>query len=95
MVVDGRLVRGVEPALDYYRERTGLIVDPASIDYYRRLYGLFLVLMSQSAAHKLERGDRFCRLTWVASEILHRAQSALGMAIGIAQAAKPVPGQLG
>ena len=51
--------------------------------------------MSQSAARKLDEGDRFCRLAWVATEILHRAQSALGMAVGIAQAAKPVPGQLG
>jgi aminoglycoside phosphotransferase (APT) family kinase protein len=95
VVVDGRLVWGLEPALDYYRELTGLVVDPPSVDYYRRLYGLCLVLMAQSAARKLDEGDRFCRLAWVATEILHRAQSALGMAVGIAQAAKPVPGQLG
>ncbi|MFO1377780.1 MAG: phosphotransferase family protein [Steroidobacteraceae bacterium] len=95
VVVNGRQVWGLQPALDYYRDLTGFTIDPASVDYYRRLYGLYLVLMSQSAARKLQDGDRFCRLAWVAAEILHRAQCALGMAIGIAQAAKPVPGQLG
>lgn len=95
VVVNGRQVWGLQPALDHYRDLTGLTIDPASIDYYRRLYGLYLVLMSQSAARKLQEGDRFCRLAWVSSEILHRAQCALGMAIGIADAAKPVPGQLG
>lgn len=95
VVVEGRLVWGLGPALDYYRELTGYEVDPASIDYYRRLYGLYLVLAGESAAAKLAQGDRNCRVAWLAAELLHRGLCALGMAIGIGRAAEAVPGQLG
>ncbi len=95
VVVDGRLAWGLQPALDYYRELTGFSVPVESIEYYRKLYGLYLVLAGESGAAKLARGDRNCRLAWLAAELTHRGLCALGMAVGIARAAEAVPGQLG
>jgi len=95
VVVDGRLAWGLQPALDYYRELTGYTVTVESIEYYRKLYGLYLVLAGESGAAKLASGDRNCRLAWLAAELTHRGLCALGMAIGIARAPEAVPGQLG
>jgi hypothetical protein len=93
MARKGRAAHGKIAGVPHCCARDGQ--DGRRLQYHQQLYGLHLVLMSQSAARKVEEGDRFRRIVWVSTEMLHRAQCALGTAIGIWRAAAPVPGQLG
>lgn len=86
---------GPEAALDYYRELTGISIEPATIDYYKKLYGLYRIQYSQAAANQLEHADPLCRLAWIGVEVLHLGQTALANAIGCTDTAMPAMGQPG
>ncbi len=90
---DGKLLWGMQPALDYYRAITGHAIAPEAVDYYKRLYGLYRVQYAQAAAHQIERGDDLCRLAWLAAEVLHLGQRALASTIGCTDAGIPQMGQ--
>jgi len=90
-----KLLWGLQPALDYYHSLTGIVIKPETIEYYKRLYGLYRVQFSQSAARQLAMQDKLCRLPWLAVEVLYLGQSALANAIGCVDEPLPEMGQRG
>ncbi|MBI1179427.1 MAG: phosphotransferase [Alphaproteobacteria bacterium] len=96
VVIDGELVWGLQPALDYYEEISGIRVDPASVQYYRMLYSLIMMMFCHNAAIPVVRGtDLMARLCWPSTEVLYRAQCMMAAMVGVGQPPARVPGQLG
>jgi aminoglycoside phosphotransferase (APT) family kinase protein len=92
---DGKCLWGQQPALDYYHSLTGIHINPETITYYKRLYGLNRIQFSQAAARQLQMQDQLCRLPWLAVEVLHLGQIALANAIGCIKEPLPEMGQRG
>ncbi len=96
VVVDGTLVWGLQPALDYYEEISGIHVEAASVAYYRKLYSLVMVMFCHNAAIPVVRGtDLMARLCWPSTEVLYRGQRMMAAMIGTGRPLPRVPGQLG
>jgi aminoglycoside phosphotransferase (APT) family kinase protein len=92
---DGKCLWGLQAALDYYHSLTGIHINPETITYYKRMYGLNRIQFSQAAARQLEMQDQLCRLPWLAVEVLHLGQTALANAIGCIKDPLPEMGQRG
>ncbi len=90
---DGELVWSQGHALDYYRSLTDVLIRPETIDYYRRLYGLYRIQYSQAAARQLDARAPLCRLAWIGVEVLHLGQTALANAVGWVDGRLPEMGQ--
>lgn len=90
---DGELVWSLGHALDYYRSLTDVLIRPETIDYYRRLYGLYRIQYSQAAARQLDARAPLCRLAWIGVEVLHLGQTALANAVGCVDGRLPEMGQ--
>lgn len=68
-------------ALDFYRQESGIDIDPASIAWYRTLYLVEMASYASNSAKLLvEREDDLARLAWVATEILFFARLGLATA---------------
>lgn len=89
----GSLVWGLQPALDYYQELTGIVVHPQAVDYYKRLYGFYRIQYSQAAADQLQAGSPLCRLAWVSVEVLQLGLTVLADTIGCVNQDLPEMGQ--
>ena len=90
---DGKLVWGLQPALDYYQSLTGIVIHPEAVDYYKRLYGLYRIQYSQAAASQLEAASPLCRLAWIGVEVLHLGLTAMASTIGCVNEQLPEMGQ--
>ena len=82
IVRDGRLLWGLDEALTYYRDRTGIEVTPERVEYYRRFYALPMLLFTHNAARQVHlNGNRLARFAWTSTEMLYQAElrfAALG-----------------
>lgn len=75
---------GLTQGLEYYEQVSGLHVDAASVDYYRILGALEMVIFAHNAALPLVQGtDHLARLAWVATEVLYWAKDRLARASGV------------
>ena len=75
---------GLQDALDYYRDLSGIEISPERLAFYRLMRSLEVVLFSHHAALPLARGtDQLARLAWVATEMLYVGQRSLAAAAGI------------
>lgn len=84
IVRGGEVVWGLGPALAYYEEVSGLHVEPASIEYYRTLGALEMVVFAHNSAVPLVQGtDHLARLAWVSTEVLYWAKNLLAGAAGV------------
>jgi len=69
LVVDGRKVWGLEQALAYYEEVSGVGVERSSVEYYRVLTSVENTITLHHAAKPLaERASPSVRLAWLATE---------------------------
>lgn len=83
IVRDGRKLWGMEPALAYYEELTGIRVTPESVRYYQVLSSFENIVSLHHAAVPLADGsDRLARLAWLATEAMHYANTVLLGAVG-------------
>lgn len=84
IVRHGEVVWGLGPALDYYAEVSGLEVSRDSIDFYRTLGALEMVVFAHNSAVPLAQGtDHLARLAWVSTEVLYWAKNLLAGAVGV------------
>jgi aminoglycoside phosphotransferase (APT) family kinase protein len=84
IVREGRVLWGLEPALEYYEEVSGLHVTKASIEYYRTVGALEMVVFAHNSAVPLAQGtDHLARLAWVSTEVLYWAKNLLAGAAGV------------
>lgn len=84
MARDGRVVWGLEPALEYYEGVSGLHVTKEAVEYYRILGALEMVVFAHNSAVPLALGtDHLARLAWVSTEILYWAKFLLANAAGV------------
>jgi aminoglycoside phosphotransferase (APT) family kinase protein len=78
----GRRLWGLDEALTYYRDRTGIEVTPERVEYYRRFYALPMFLFTHNAARQVHlNGNRLARFAWTSTEMLYQAElrfAALG-----------------
>lgn len=78
IVHDGEKIWGLEPALAYYEELTGIRIAPASVKYYHVLNCFENVVSLHHAAGPLADGsDRLARLVWLSTEAMHYANMML------------------
>jgi aminoglycoside phosphotransferase (APT) family kinase protein len=72
VVVDGRTVWGMEAALAYYAELTGVTVPMSSIAYYRVLTMVENVISLHNGASAIvDRSDLSVRLSWLATDVIY------------------------
>lgn len=74
----------MERLLDYYEEVSGIRIDPSTIDYYRLVYGLEMILVGRHAMLPVLDGSLpDVRLAYLSSVPVHMFQARLGEAMGI------------
>ena len=72
---DGRRLWGLDEALTYYRDRTGIEVTSERVEYYRRFYALPMFLFTHNAARQVHlNGNRLARFAWTSTEMLYQAE---------------------
>lgn len=81
---DGKPIWGLQPALDYYAELTGVRIAPETVQYYQLLRSLRLGIMSHNSAAAMRRPDAHIRQGWTATEVLHLCKHILASAMGMA-----------
>lgn len=75
VIVEGEKVWGLEQALDYYEEVSGVRVPLASVGYYRVLTMVENVIsLHHGALPVVTRADLSARLSWLAIEAAHHGQ---------------------
>jgi aminoglycoside phosphotransferase (APT) family kinase protein len=81
---DGRLIWGIQQALDYYESVSGITVLPAAVDFYGMVRGLSFVLFGQRGARSIaEHGGTDMRKAWAATETLHIGKRLIAASIGL------------
>jgi aminoglycoside phosphotransferase (APT) family kinase protein len=72
VVIDGRRVWGLDEALDYYAEVSGVRIDSSSVQYYRVLTGVENTITLHHGAKPLAEGSSpSVRLSWLATEAIY------------------------
>lgn len=80
----GEVIWGLDAALEYYEGISGLHVTRQSIDYYRTVFNLEMIVFAHNAALPLTDGsDHLARLAWVSTEVLHWAKLLLALGTGV------------
>lgn len=85
IVRDGRQIWGMDQALAYYTEVSGIPVTKERVRYYRRFYGLPQLMFTHHAGRLVSEGRaRLVRFAWTATEMQYWAELSLGTAAGFA-----------
>ena len=81
---DGNLIWSLEHAIAYYERKSGIPIDMARVEYYRKLGALETVLYSHYAGIPLVHGTDFLvRRSWVSTEVQFEAVRRLASTAGI------------
>jgi aminoglycoside phosphotransferase (APT) family kinase protein len=83
VVIDGEQVWGMEQAIAYYREVSGIEVTLDSVRYYQIVRALSTVVLGHKAAVITHRGQADIRQIWTGSEVLHLGRRMLASGIGL------------
>jgi len=84
VAADGSVLWSFQHLLDYYEEVSGIHVEPASVEYYKRLSAIETVLYGHFAGLPVSDGsDPLVRRSWVATEVLFEAVQRLAKTAGI------------
>jgi aminoglycoside phosphotransferase (APT) family kinase protein len=76
--IDGAKVWGLDQALDYYAELTGMRVSQRSVAYYRILSMVENIITLHHAALPIATGENLSvRLSWLATEAIHGGQKMM------------------
>ena len=82
IIHDGKKIWGLEQALAYYEELSGIHISVASVKYYQVLACLEnLVAMHHAAGPLIDGSDRLVRLVWLTTEASHYANMMLLAAV--------------
>lgn len=87
---DGRKIWGLEQALDYYHEVSGIRVTPAAVNYYRTVNFLKMLMYTHRAAvgtHSTP--DASIRQAWTGTEVAYVAKRLMAATMGLSA---PLPG---
>ncbi|MFT4052935.1 MAG: phosphotransferase family protein [Novosphingobium sp.] len=84
VVRDGKVLWGLQPALDHYESLTGIAITVQQVQYYQLLRSLRLAVMAHNSARSLQRPDAHIRQGWTATEVLHLTKHILASAMGLA-----------
>lgn len=74
---------GLDAALAYYSEASGIQIDKQSLYYYRTLYSVDKACNGLAARKMIVEGHLGARFAWVGSEVLYRARRSLAEAAGV------------
>jgi aminoglycoside phosphotransferase (APT) family kinase protein len=86
---DGRTLWGMEAALDYYRSVGGADVTMEAVRFYQIVRGLSSLLMGQTAAAIVHRGNGTIRQAWTGTEVVHLGKRMLAATMGLAPPIDP------
>jgi aminoglycoside phosphotransferase (APT) family kinase protein len=78
---------GLDRALAYYQEISGIHIDRSSLHYYRTLYAVQKACTALAAIRAISDRQVTARLAWAGTEVLYRARRTL------AEAARLFPGK--
>jgi aminoglycoside phosphotransferase (APT) family kinase protein len=85
IVHGGEQVWGMDQALAFYEERSGIPIAKDRVWFYRRMYGLPQFMFTHHAAGLVVNGgNRLARFAWTSTEMQYWAELALGNAAGFA-----------
>jgi aminoglycoside phosphotransferase (APT) family kinase protein len=72
---EGRVLWGWDDALRHYRQRSGIDVTMARVEWYRQFYALPMFLFTHNAARHVHlNGNRLARFAWTSTEMQHQAE---------------------
>jgi aminoglycoside phosphotransferase (APT) family kinase protein len=82
---DGRPIWGMEQALDFYREITGVTIPLASVQYYGVIRAMRLIAMSEKSAHAVRTRPALAeiRQAWTGTEVGYICRRGLLAAMGL------------
>lgn len=86
---DGRKLWGLEQALEYYREVSGIDLPIANVRFYQRLRTFGAILYGHKAAVVVHNGRADIRQAWTGTEVFHLAKRMLAGAGGLGQPIDP------
>ncbi len=86
---NGEKLWGLEQAVDYYRQVSGINVTVDSVRYYQVLRALGTLIFGQKAATVTHHNNADIRKAWTGTEVYHFAKRALAAAIGLAPPPPP------
>src|SRR5262249_53886524 len=82
IVRNGRRLWGLESALTYYREVSGIDIPLSSVQYYGVLRALRLLVTSHKAAAGVGRQAADVRRGWTGTEVAHLTKRILAASMG-------------
>jgi aminoglycoside phosphotransferase (APT) family kinase protein len=86
---DGRKVWGLQQALDYYYSVSGIRVTVESVNYYRTVNSLKMLMYTHRAAVGVHSTpDAHIRQAWTGTEVAHVAKRMMGATMKLAE---PLP----
>jgi aminoglycoside phosphotransferase (APT) family kinase protein len=86
---DGAKIWGLEQALSYYREVSGIDLPIENVHFYQRLRTLGAILYGHKAAVVLHNGKADIRQAWTGTEVFHLAKRMLAGAGGLGKPIDP------
>jgi aminoglycoside phosphotransferase (APT) family kinase protein len=89
IVQDGKVLWGMDAAVDYYREVSGIDLTVDAVRYYQIVRALGTIQYGQRAAVTVHHGQADIRKAWTGTEIFHLGKRMLSAAIGIAEPIEP------
>jgi len=86
---DGKKVWGLQQALDYYGEVSGIALPIENVQFYLRLRTFGAILYGHKAATVMHTGRADIRQAWTGTEVFHLAKRMLAGATGLAAPVDP------
>lgn len=86
---DGRKIWGLEQALEYYREVSGIPLAIENVRFYQRLRTFGAILYGHKAAAIIQDGRADIRQGWTGTEVFHLAKRMLAGAVGLGKPVDP------
>ena len=89
IVRDGRNIWGMEKAVTYYREVSGIPLSLENVRFYQTVRALGMIIYSSKAATISHVGPADIRQVWTGSEVAHLGKRLLGAAMGLTAPVQP------
>jgi aminoglycoside phosphotransferase (APT) family kinase protein len=89
IVRDGETIWGLEKALAYYREVSGIPLALENVRYYQSLRAFGTILYGHKAAVITHTGNADIRKPWTGTEVLHVGKRLLALSVGLADPLPP------
>lgn len=83
---DGRKLWGMAQALDYYHSLCGIRIPVSSVDFYRRVQSMKMLMYTASAAVGVHSTpDAHIRQAWTGTEVMHVAKRLMIASLGLGE----------